>query len=547
MPGRRGIVKRSLRKMAAFLLLFGITMATSIRHNTRPPHIVFILADDLGIADISVYGSSQIPTPNLDAIASEGVILNNYYVQPLCSPSRGSLMSGLYPIHTGMQHRTLFPMEPAALPLHLKILPEHLKHLGYETHCVGKWGIGHYTVNHTPTHRGFDTFYGTYMGPVDYYTHKLELGGHRGLDFWENDQPLASVRGRYLTTLFEERAEHIIANRNTSKPLFLLLAHQATHGVPGKTPAAPRKNIDKFFYIRDEKRRAYAGMVDALDETIGRLMEALERASMLQDTLIVFSSDNGGFPPAAGYNWPLRGIKGTLWEGAVRAAAFVWSPRLQKSRRVSQQMMHITDWLPTLYASAGGDTAELGSLDGMDMWQALSTGGRSPRTEILHNIDSFVGTAALRFEDFKLIVGISGNLWDAHNKIPAGNYPYNDLNRLVHGSKAASVLTRFYTTKCPMNGEGCFFRKNATISCRQSCSTTVDSGHYYHLFDVSQDPCELRNLAQKRPAVLYLLLAKLTSYSATVLPMVNRPIDPKSFPENHNGVWAPWIPHTASV
>ncbi|XP_077528892.1 arylsulfatase B-like isoform X2 [Haemaphysalis longicornis] len=337
-----------------YALLGAVNSAAAGKYYAKPPHIVFVLADDLGRADVSTYGSPQIPTPNMDALARAGVVLNNYYAQPMCTPSRASLMTGLYAIHTGLQHLTLMPGEPSGLPLHLKILPEHLRDLGYETHCVGKWGIGYASLDSTPTYRGFDSFYGMYSGPVDYYSHYIEWKGHRGLDLWHNTEPLKNETGQYLTTLFQERAEHIIANRNKTKPLFLFLAHQAPHKTFGIPPMqAPKKNVEKFLYIGKEQRMLHAGMVDALDQSIGSLMEALEAASMLEDTVLVFSSDNGATLFSLGGNWPLRGLKGSLWEGAIRAAGFVWSPRLENRGRVSQQLMHISDWLPTLYSSAG--------------------------------------------------------------------------------------------------------------------------------------------------------------------------------------------------
>ncbi|CAN7943622.1 unnamed protein product, partial [Ixodes hexagonus] len=124
-----------------------------------------------GWDDVSFHGSSQIPTPNLDALAADGITLHNYYVQPMCTPSRAALMTGLYPIRTGMQHWVIRSPEPWGLPLELKLMPEHLKDLGYSTHLVGKWHLGYFKKEYTPTYRGFDSFYGYYNGYIDYYSH----------------------------------------------------------------------------------------------------------------------------------------------------------------------------------------------------------------------------------------------------------------------------------------------------------------------------------------------------------------------------------------
>lgn len=134
------------------------------------PHILLLLVDDLGWSDVGYHGS-QIKTPNVDRLAREGVILENYYVQQYCTPTRGSLMTGRYPIHTGLQHRAILSLTPFGLPLEFSILPEKLKEVGYKTHLVGKWHLGHYTSVSTPTHRGFDSFFGFYNYGHDHFNH----------------------------------------------------------------------------------------------------------------------------------------------------------------------------------------------------------------------------------------------------------------------------------------------------------------------------------------------------------------------------------------
>ncbi|CAN8016518.1 unnamed protein product, partial [Ixodes persulcatus] len=143
-----------------------------------------------------------------------------------------------------------------------------------------------------------------------------------------------------------------------SQPLFLYLSYQAPHvGTGPSLLEAPEENLNKFLYIPEKNRTTYAGMVDALDQSIGTIMEALQEADLIGNTIVVFTSDNGALPWGVksnrGYNWPLRGGKFTLWEGGLRTTAFIWSPLLEKNRRVSNQMMHIADWLPTLYSAAG--------------------------------------------------------------------------------------------------------------------------------------------------------------------------------------------------
>ncbi|CAN7940987.1 unnamed protein product, partial [Ixodes hexagonus] len=223
-----------------------------------PPNIIFILADDLGWADVSFRGDPQIPTPNLDVLASQGIILNNYYVQHLCAPSRGALMSGLYPIHTGLQHLVQVPAEPWGLSPNFTILPEYLRDLGYVNHIIGKWHLGYYKESYTPTRRGFDSFYGYYNGGEDYYNHEILYV--IGLDFWADTTPVRSERGHYSTNLFTSKAVSLIRKHDKSKPLFLYLSHQAVHCGDYKLKLeAPASAIAHFPYINSLNRSIHAG------------------------------------------------------------------------------------------------------------------------------------------------------------------------------------------------------------------------------------------------------------------------------------------------
>ncbi|XP_075536588.1 arylsulfatase B-like isoform X2 [Dermacentor variabilis] len=511
-----------------------------------PPNIIFILADDLGWDDVSFHGSPQIPTPNLDVLAADGIILNNYYVQPLCTPSRAALMSGFYPIHTGMESAVIFVGEPWGLPLNFKLMPQYLKDLNYQTHMIGKWHLGYYTEQYVPTSRGYDTFYGFYNGEEDYYNHTVPVpqSSQVGLDFWLNNEPLRNETDRYSTTLFGEEAIRLIKARDPNKPFFLSLCYQAPHGGSPIELQAPSENVGKFPYIGEKNRTIYAGMVDAMDQSVGDVLEALQQERMLDNSVIVFSSDNGGLPwglhANRGFNWPLRGAKMTLWEGATRAAAFLWSPLVTRNRRVSHQLMHIVDWLPTLYRAAGGDPSKMRRLDGHDMWLQLCADLPSPRVELLYNIDPVRGTAALRYRDYKLVLGVSADgIYDQRFLTPGSSRPYADLDRLMAESKAARVLRDFYNT-------GAFlfpsqWRQRATLTCGPQESSNFVGGDPPYLFDLSKDPCEMHNLAPYNRELLSVLIRKLASYAITSVAPRNKPADPRSYPQYHNGTWAPWV------
>ncbi|XP_054925399.1 arylsulfatase B-like [Dermacentor andersoni] len=488
------------------------------------------------------HGSSQIPTSNLDALAADGVILNSLYAQPSCTPSRSALMSGRYPIRTGLP---LNAGEPWGLPEDVRILPQYLKELGYETHLVGKWHLGYYKTSVTPTYRGFDSFYGYYNGEEDYYTHSLTYQNRTGLDFWFGTEPRWSDDGKYSSTLYTQRAQYLIRNRK--KPLFLVLSHQTPHGSGGPEPLqAPQENVEKFPYIGEERRTLFAGMIDALDQSVGEVFETLEEAGMLENIVVLFTSDNGGTPfgdhSSRSFNWPLRGTKMSVWEGSTRVPAFVWSTLIKRKRRVSNQLMHFTDWFTTLYSVAGGDTARLGDVDGVDMWQHLSYGSHAPRAELLYNIDPVypaeLSVAAIRNSRYKLVIDATGVNYHRY-ETPGGRLPYADLYRLLAQSKTARVLRKLYKTKnlrFPRR-----WRQRATLTCGKGTEENFSANDTVFLFDIEKDPCELNNLAKERPEIVSDFMKRLDAYRSVAVPARNLPYDPASSPENHNRTWAPWM------
>ncbi|XP_029826470.2 arylsulfatase B-like [Ixodes scapularis] len=515
----------------------------------KPPNIIFFLADDLGWADTSFRGNPQIPTPNLDVLAASGIILNNYYIQYLCSPSRGALLTGLYPIHTGLQHNMVYQAEPWGLSPNFTIMPEYLKELGYASHIIGKWGIGYYKESYTPTYRGFDSFYGYYNGGEDYYSHKFSMvvdnDTELGLDFWNDTTPVRDQGGHYSTRLFTERALSLIKDHDVNKPLFLFMAHQAVHcGDCLVGMKAPASSAAHFPYIHDSNRSIHAGAVYELDQSVGMVMESLHRRGMLENSVVVFSSDNGARPLGpganAGSNWPLRGGKSTLWEGGVRGAAFVWSPLLSRVGRLSDQMMHISDWLPTFYTAAGGNLSRLGDIDGKDMWDALSKNLASPRHEILLNIDPIYNYSALIFENRKVILGdTAGGLYSLRTPVPGGTRPVDGLDQMMLNSRTAAVLKDFYKVQqVPVRPN---WRQEVAVNCSyyNPRNNFADNVSLYY-FDVKQDPCELDNLAPTNVTGLEELMKKLKAYEATMLPPANEGFDPKGFPKNNQGLWAPW-------
>ncbi|KAL1478791.1 hypothetical protein MTO96_052383 [Rhipicephalus appendiculatus] len=229
---------------------------------TRPPHIVFILADDLGWADLSYNGNLQIRTPNIDALAWNGLQLTRLYHQPMCTPSRAAIMTGRYPIHTGMQHFVIKMGEPRGLPLNLKVLPEWLNDLGYASYMVGKWHLGFHKTEYTPTNRGFLSHLGNWGGACEYTTHEWATVGSTdyGLDFRRNSTLAPEDSGRYYTELITEEAVSLIKNHPVDKPMFLYVAHLAPHyGTPRVRLEAPAEYYEGYDFIGTRNRKIYAG------------------------------------------------------------------------------------------------------------------------------------------------------------------------------------------------------------------------------------------------------------------------------------------------
>ncbi|XP_054870617.1 arylsulfatase I-like [Amphiprion ocellaris] len=354
------------------------------QNKKNQPHIIFILIDDQGFNDIG-YHNPTIKTPTLDKLAAEGVKLENYYVQPICTPSRSQLITGRYQIHTGLQHSIIRPSQPSCLPSHMDTLPERLREAGYSTHMVGKWHLGFYRKACLPTRKGFDSFFGSLTGSVDYYSYgSCDGPGLCGYDLHDDEGVAWGQEGKYSTTLFTQRARKIIESHNPAdRPLFLLLSLQAVH-----TPLQPPKSyIYPYRDMANVARRKFAAMVSTVDEAVRNVTYALRKYGYYRNSVIIYSTDNGAQPFTGGSNWPLRGRKGTYWEGGVRGVAFVHSPLLRRRRRVSKDLLHITDWFPTLVGLAGGNISQSPGLDGFDVWPTISEGKESPRQEILHNID----------------------------------------------------------------------------------------------------------------------------------------------------------------
>ena len=390
--------------VALTLGLLIITGAALAAEQAKKPNIVYIVADDLGWKDVGFHGS-DIKTPNIDKLAGGGVKLEQFYVQPMCTPTRAAIMTGRYPFRYGLQVAVIPAGSAYGLATDEWLLPQALKEAGYTTAIIGKWHLGHSDKKYWPRQRGFDYQYGPLIGEIDYFTHEAE----GVVDWYRNNERV--VEEGYSTTLIGNDAVKFINEHDPAKPLYLYLAFNAAH-----TPyQATQEYLDKYKGIADPARRAYAGSITAMDDQIGLVLDALAKKKMLDNTLAVFMSDNGGTrnPMFAGAiadvsklkipcdNGPYRDGKGALYEGGTRVVAIAnWPDHIPAGITVNE-MVHVVDWYPTLAKLAGASTAKCKPLDGLDVWQTISEGKPSPRTEIVYNIEPF--RAAVREGDWKLI------------------------------------------------------------------------------------------------------------------------------------------------
>lgn len=375
-----------------------------IPQQDKRPHIVHIVADDLGWKDVGFNGCADIKTPNIDALAAGGAKFTQLYVQPMCTPTRACLMTGRYPFRYGLQTVVIPSVSTYGLDTSEWLMPQCLKEAGYKTAIVGKWHLGHGDKKYWPKQRGFDYQYGAMIGELDYFTHE-----EHGITDWFRNNETVKEEG-YTTQLIGKDAAKLIESHDKATPLYLYLTFNAPH-----TPyQAPKEYVDRYPNIADPTRRTYAGMVTCLDDEIGRVIAALEKKGMRENTLIVFHSDNGGTRNAmfSGVmadvskikipcdNGPYREGKGMLFEGGCRVCGFANWPGHVKAGP-SDALIHAVDLYPTFAALAGASTAKCKPLDGVNVWDAISQGKPSPRTEIVYNVEPFRG--AVRQGDWKLI------------------------------------------------------------------------------------------------------------------------------------------------
>jgi arylsulfatase A-like enzyme len=395
-------------------LLLGMAAFGALRGADKPPrpNIVVLLSDDMGWDQVGYNGGKEVPTPHIDAIAREGVKLTQFYVQPVCTPSRACLMTGRYAWKTGTERRPSTNSKQGML-LDECTVAEALRDAGYATWMAGKWHLGEWQTGHLPLARGFEHHYGFYGALIDSFTHTRE-----GILDWHRDGKPVVEEG-YSTFLLAKEACRRIGEHDGKRPFFLYLPFNAVHG-PNE---APKEYLEKYGHLgRTGPQRA---QLECMDIAIGQVMQAIKDKGIDRQTLVVFANDNGG-PQRMTTNGPYRGFKSAYHEGGIRVPAAMRWPGTIPAGTTTGEMLHAVDLFPTFCRLAGADVKKGLPLDGKDAWQSIASGAASPRDEICHSLQ------VIRGGDWKLIEkGASYYQWEAQ---PLQLYnirddPYEKRNR----------------------------------------------------------------------------------------------------------------------
>jgi arylsulfatase A-like enzyme len=383
-------------------LFLAATAGAAFAQQSRKPNIVVIVADDLGYFEVGVQGT-EVPTPNIDAIAKAGTRFTNGYVScPVCSPTRAGLLTGRYQQRFGHEFNP-GPAEQAVenfgLPLDQVTLANRLKQLGYATGMVGKWHLG-YRPEYHPMKRGFDEYFGFLGGAHSY----IDPVGDKANPIFRGTERVDEKE--YLTDAFMREAARFIDSK-ARQPFFLYLTFNAVHA-----PLQAAKYLDRFKNVADEKRRTFSAMLSALDDGVGKVMSALRANKLEENTLVVFISDNGGpTPSTTSRNNPLRGFKAQTYEGGIRVPYMMqWKGRIPDGKVYDRPVISL-DIVPTAVVAGGGSAPS--GIDGVDLMPFITGKDNGRPHEALYW--RYGPQWAIRKGDWKLMKGPQSSQPELYN------------------------------------------------------------------------------------------------------------------------------------
>ncbi|CAD5211875.1 unnamed protein product [Bursaphelenchus okinawaensis] len=457
------------------------SLAVVLVQGQKQPNILLLLADDLGYADVD-WHDPKLSTPNLRKLAfsDHTTYLTNSYVNQLCTPTRSSLMTGYYPFRTGTQNGVFLHMEPAGVPLDFPFLPQNMNKLGYKSYLVGKWHLGYCKKAFLPTNRGFNYFYGYYGPQQGYFNHSADMFDRNsgkvvgGLDLFEeidgHSIPVIDKNGVYSTDLFTDKTMKVLDQHPKNVPFFMFLSFQSVHA-PLQAPAHYKKRCSKLFY--DPRRQLYCGMLASMDDAVGRVINYLKARGLYENTVIIFSSDNGGDTKFGASNRPYKGEKNSIWEGGTKTVTIFHSQKYIRQFSYKHDLFHVVDWHPTLLGIGGATLPTYG--DGLNQWP-LILGKKDviKRNQFIYNINHPI--SALRKGEFKLV------------------YETKDI-----------------------------FRHDPTARAK--------------LYKLTVDPLETTDLSKKYPLVVSELINKLKDYAKKGRNSVRKPVDARGNPSRYSNVY----------
>jgi arylsulfatase A-like enzyme len=424
-------ITRKLIWLSALLTCCGLA--------AKAPNLVVVLTDDQGWHDVGFNGCTYIPTPNIDSIASQGARFGSGYVTfPVCGPSRAGLLTGRYQGRFGFTtNPTIDPANPVAgIPLEEENMAEVLRKAGYKSAIIGKWHMSSHQVHH-PLNRGFDHFFGFLSGGHNYMPEMLTLNDLSEVtEKWEwyrtrimRDHERIDIDDYLTDELTDAATAFIDRQAESGEPFFLYLAYNAPH-----TPMqATEKYLSRFPDIGNKQRRTYAAMVSAVDDGVGRVMDALRRHGIEEDTIVVFLSDNGGAKNNASINAPLRGKKGDLWEGGIRVPfAMQWKGTIPAGIDYPHPVISL-DIMGTITALAGVEIAEDRPLDGVNLVPYLTGEKEDPPHEVLFWRKWEQKGMAIRSGDLKLV---------SNGKSQTNNHALYDLSKDISESNNRKAKSR---------------------------------------------------------------------------------------------------------
>ncbi|XP_067948888.1 arylsulfatase B-like [Watersipora subatra] len=503
----------------------------------RQPNIIYIMADDLGWNDVGFH-NPKVRTPNIDALRDKGIELTQSYMQQVCSASRSSFMTGRYPSNNGLQLLVIQQEAQSCLPLEHKSIFQYLKDEGYVTRQVGKWHLGYCDEACLPENRGVDEFRGVRTGSVDYFNWtqlynslkifsikylfdvvmhfcRFILADHEVLQRVVNGQPSDENIGTHMTIQDTDDIREMILNHASNpSPLFMWLTPTAPHD--------PLQVTDEMFNSHDfidpseeatKDRRSYLGLVSALDNLVGVTMQSLEEAGMADNTIILFSSDNGGSNQAAEFahhnyhanNYPLRNGKASYTEGGIRIPTVYFDPRLEASARGTTRdfLVHVTDWLPTfVHLAQSGPKKRSFKIEGIDGVSQLANLGSVYQCPDRRKYN-------LRKE---FLVALSDATQDTFNPSSCATedaaYRWKNF-KLIYGEQYYVPDPATKDTEWPKPEES----PELPDIIGDDCHRIIDGQRVVRcLFNVINDPSETTNLFDEHPRLVEKLLQKIQDY-----------------------------------